>query len=33
MQDQEGRVKDEIVRVAAAISQSLGYRPPSQMRR
>jgi DNA-binding IclR family transcriptional regulator len=29
MQDQEGRVKDEVVRAAAAISQSLGYRPPS----
>jgi DNA-binding IclR family transcriptional regulator len=27
MQDQEGRVKDEVVHAAAAISQSLGYRP------
>ena len=26
MQEQEGRVKDEVLRAAAAISQNLGYR-------
>jgi DNA-binding IclR family transcriptional regulator len=29
MQDQEGRIKDEVLRAAARISQSLGYRPPT----
>lgn len=29
MQEQEGRVKDEVMRAAAAISQNLGYRPRS----
>lgn len=29
MQDQDGRVKDEVLRTAATVSQNLGYRPRS----
>ena len=29
MQEQDGRVKDEVLRTAAAVSQNLGYRPRS----
>jgi DNA-binding IclR family transcriptional regulator len=30
MQEQNGRVKDEVLRTAAAVSQNLGYRPRSE---